>query len=1162
MANFVGKPLEISRMLGFCDLDDPSNLPAGLAALCRNSDFGLTSVVTRAGVNLNVNGTAAGIQGINKSPITGLMGLIYTPENASQTFFQLPILFDMAGLLQGEPVVGSGTAEAITSSLLTPPTRAHMIGTQAYNKAWVAFSDLIYPKSNPSSPTPGMGVLNLETFHYGDPTKAFDPYGMKPYGWTWLPNTPVIVGEVATPTRANVNGHNYECTTPGPTGGTEPTWPTGSGATVTDGTAVWTEHTPSFSNVYDCYPPYPTSTIAAGNGGSWPSDANGILEWLYFVYTYVTADGETDIQKALVALETPAVSSTSYVLACPTPAGLPSGFTGDLPTGWNLYIATASAGAEGLPPWQGFQKWNDSPLAFATNYTVSQIQNNGSPPTSNTAKIVGAGNCDTFEVLADGLSFSAGTGVSGSLYEVGIRYAAIMFVNRNYSVSGFTKASTVPVRIYSNGSTLVSPNLPLGPANTIARIVSFTELEFDENADINDLPTWITVGSSSHGSQTQTAGTTNPGQWRTIEMDGSLNSEWEFNNGQWRTIDSWGNPEKTLQPIYTQAMGFGLGPDATLTGIQFDLQWLNQPGGAPGILLSASLSYLGSQIGNTKQLNIPSHGQITDTLVGGNGDLWGASLTPTIINDPSFGVEFIIQQGAFNGSSHRLFIDYANITAYYSANESLSIPMARGTNAGPYFYNGNFNPGPDYFVFPQTTPSDGFNEAATVMGDNTTALGYFSYTDDYLIADNDVTDRLRVIWPYACVDFYYSETLDRMIQTGVPGFNGHWVSLAADPESYYVDSGFVPTQNANGERAICAREFRGQLYSFRERSGYVMQIASIDPDSGNPTWNVRKRWGKVGPCGPRAVDVCGKFMVFVHRSGIFKYDGNPNSEGGAPEPEKVSKELRYWWKRINWQAAQTIWCTIDEETHTVKVGVPIGDSQVPDLVIKLYYEEGWNLPIHFSTFSQKEISMDAARRYSIDDISAYIGLRIERNIPVPPAPFFIQGDAGIDVLDSAWYTSQFLYASSAPDGCVLAITPGIWHDGEGGPTGKLMGIDWQYETMSQGVMLSQCKFEGFSLNSRGNGKLYWCALQGRTMITDWTPDGSPEATTDLLITGEPIDLTENEHVGDTELVEAQFGERWRMHFSNAKIADAWGELKNCVLYAIPFSSGRPQGQQK
>lgn len=57
-------------------------------------------------------------------------------------------------------------------------------------------------------------------------------------------STAVTVGQTTVP--AILNGHMYKCTTAGTTGSSEPTWPTGSGSTVTDGTAVWTEMTPDF----------------------------------------------------------------------------------------------------------------------------------------------------------------------------------------------------------------------------------------------------------------------------------------------------------------------------------------------------------------------------------------------------------------------------------------------------------------------------------------------------------------------------------------------------------------------------------------------------------------------------------------------------------------------------------------------------------------------------------------------------------------------------------------------------------------------------------------------------------------------------------------------------------------------------------------------------
>ncbi len=53
----------------------------------------------------------------------------------------------------------------------------------------------------------------------------------------WTATTAKTVGQVVTPTTRN--GYVYRCTTAGTTGGSQPTFPTTAGSTVTDGTVVW-----------------------------------------------------------------------------------------------------------------------------------------------------------------------------------------------------------------------------------------------------------------------------------------------------------------------------------------------------------------------------------------------------------------------------------------------------------------------------------------------------------------------------------------------------------------------------------------------------------------------------------------------------------------------------------------------------------------------------------------------------------------------------------------------------------------------------------------------------------------------------------------------------------------------------------------------------------
>ncbi len=65
-------------------------------------------------------------------------------------------------------------------------------------------------------------------------------------GVTWVANTAYKLSNYAQPTTPNDN-FTYKCTTAGTSHATtEPTWPTTAGATVTDGTVVWTAEAPDY----------------------------------------------------------------------------------------------------------------------------------------------------------------------------------------------------------------------------------------------------------------------------------------------------------------------------------------------------------------------------------------------------------------------------------------------------------------------------------------------------------------------------------------------------------------------------------------------------------------------------------------------------------------------------------------------------------------------------------------------------------------------------------------------------------------------------------------------------------------------------------------------------------------------------------------------------
>ena len=209
MANYgEATKVEFSRWLGLVDEDDPTNLPMGCAALAQNCRFNLTEVETRYGIQ-------TAIQGKNQSPITGLLGCAYTPESATEAYFQAILLYDYLGSLQIENPAGTGRTTPIVGPLVPLPANSHMIGAQAYNRAWMSFSNLLTPTAFPA-------VYDLKS-------KNLYPYGMKPVGFGWYAGAQVLVGECCTPSQlqsgvpvAVGNGHLYICIQAGTTGNVQP----------------------------------------------------------------------------------------------------------------------------------------------------------------------------------------------------------------------------------------------------------------------------------------------------------------------------------------------------------------------------------------------------------------------------------------------------------------------------------------------------------------------------------------------------------------------------------------------------------------------------------------------------------------------------------------------------------------------------------------------------------------------------------------------------------------------------------------------------------------------------------------------------------------------------------------------------------------------------
>ena len=479
------------------------------------------------------------------------------------------------------------------------------------------------------------------------------------------------------------------------------------------------------------------------------------------------------------------------------------------------------------------------------------------------------------------------------------------------------------------------------------------------------------------------------------------------------------------------------------------------------------------------------------------------------------------------------------------------------SSAGPYFWispnfpNGIFNLSA---IGPGVSIGDvvnGVSMTSTLVNDNVSTSATFNFTDDYLKSTlQDVSDYFRKIQVPSCSDVYYSKSLKRMFYAVDAQPSGWYVSLQDDPESVYGDTGLVQAAENTSERRTAVREFGGVVYLMKERSGHVLTPSATDPS----TWQAVEQWGGdngSGPCGPRAVDVATNFMCYLHRSGVYIFEGG--------QPYRISKELPISFSNINWTVQQLFWVMIDDETREIRIGVAYGQATVPNIVLKCNYEElpAWSPPsfappIHFSPYMGKEIAAGGCYKWSIDDIAANLCIRAERQLVQPPNGFPL----GFDI---PTIQSQILYASSNQDGAVAAIIPGTLDDNG-------VGIDSQIESACPVIMngdgkvikslMGPSRLGGVQLNIDGTGRggVFVLGLRAK----DPKQGGPPLAGKSKANVGAEVRLKKPWLAGIPYSCGGMMtNERMRLRITNDKTPGCGFDLKWAAIYAQPITTARP-----
>lgn len=288
---------------------------------------------------------------------------------------------------------------------------------------------------------PGTSILRIDNIIACKASASADSLTLnsligKAHNLPWAPSTAYTVGQIRVPLPGQRNGLGYQCTTAGTSGASEPTWPDALGATVTDGTAVWTAY-----DVEDGW-----WAIAGINGTTVTLDANGVLNGVYPGYAGTT---ETVATYKRECYNQGINNSVANILNKTGSVSAPMIVSG----GWNATDMSTQTGETWLDRQNsntiGFRSLGSGSYINLDNYHVARSEGTAIDlsTTLNTARNV-SGVCANIGFLSDGVREI--TAVRGGRFNqcgAGLYGSASQLTARNVNLRG---CSEYPVRSVVN----------------------------------------------------------------------------------------------------------------------------------------------------------------------------------------------------------------------------------------------------------------------------------------------------------------------------------------------------------------------------------------------------------------------------------------------------------------------------------------------------------------------------------------------------------------------------------------------------------------------------------------------------------------------------------------------------------------------------------------
>ena len=920
---------------GLCTYLNPTDLPSGVSPDCRNVQFNPGSVGQRPGITPQ-------FAAITNNPTVNYLKTFLQESGEISTLF-----FDSLGELWIEEVTSAPNVLTLVYSGLQ--LDSYCQSNTQFGREYMAFSDGKFGNDIPRQ-YDGTNFDRVSQVGPGAPPSAIADLTVvidtlsRTGGVTTVVTTTahgLVVGQLVTIIGASDASFNG-------------TFPVQSIISPTSFTYYNSYTAIAIQNVFRVGG-LVTVTLASNSalagdviiGGTNPTDGTFDVDGLFtatviapnqFTYTYAGIDGGSNAGTAYYLSQSYSPLPVSFINVTGTNLAnvrmlnpLPDGqiFT----VGENVTIAgTSVAGIDGTQV-----------ITFVPNLSPGENRQAFQFITTATEQSITTGTV-SFEL--PNASASGGLVAGSGLISAGVHQCAVAFLTRQ----GYITKPSPPISWNALGGFKAQvTGIPIGPPNVIARILCFTGPFLDN---------FYYIGSAIPGNGTSTVVNDNTSTSAIVDFsdtalysDNNVDSLFQlvvlnecagvipYNSrlfwwGQLNSIQNFQN--LSFDGGFISAAPntpLGWTPDATLGGGGYLLPSPAEWGFSYGAV------YLGG--GTHVTLGKISQSAFQDYL--------GVQiLTPNTQYSIRAKLNFI---GSNNTQGAAVVARFTSVSGSYSA----SVNLTSLRNSGWKNVHGILG----------TTP-------ATIPSDFTFSIE-FSFTDGALPSNGLYIDEIE-IYP----------TDQPNILSDISASKAPGDAPDAGPEDYNGLTGFISINDNDGFAVRSAFQIRDQnLYFLKERGLYQTADDGINEPSN---WSVNRVSATVGTPSVHGVAVGEDWAVIVDRAGLYLFWGS--------EPIKISEEIqtdvvglgRVTWDSINWDAAQTIWITVDVIKKRILIGVPIGAATSPNVILYLSYigvdgaqELAGRPPIRISQYTGKMIVLENSRKWSPWDITANSGAIIQRD---------------------------------------------------------------------------------------------------------------------------------------------------------------------------------------